>query len=240
MEWGQDKLYDDSYKKTLPYILESFYYADGDTERLIPYMGDFLLDSGAFTFMQNSKSHINWNEYIERYADFIKRNKVEKFFELDIDSVIGYKKVLEYRKTLERLTGKQCIPVWHKSRGIEEYLKMCEMYEYAAIGGIVAKEIKPEQYSVFPRMIKEAKERNCRIHGLGFTNLKLLPKCHFYSVDSTSWTTGNRFGYLYKFDGKTIIQVKPPKGHRIAKPKEAALNNFNEWVKFQEWADTHL
>lgn len=237
---GQDRIYDESYKTYRPYILESFYYADADTERLLPYFGDFLLDSGAFTFMQSSKSHVIWEEYLEKYANFINRNKVEKFFELDIDSVVGYEQVLEYRKKLERLTGKQCIPVWHKSRGIEEYKKMCDEYDYAAIGGIVAKEIKPEQYSAFPGMIKEAGKRKCKIHGLGFTNLKMLPKCHFYSVDSTSWTTGNRYGYLYKFDGTTMIQVDAPKGHRIAKPKEAALNNFNEWIKFQKYAETHL
>lgn len=237
---GQDKIYDESYKTYRPYILESFYYADADTERLLPYFGDFLLDSGAFTFMQSSKSHVNWEEYLERYADFINRNKVAKFFELDIDSVVGYSKVLQYRARLERLTGKRCIPVWHKSRGIEDFRKMCNEYEYAAIGGIVAKEIKPQQYSIFPQMIKEAHQRKCKLHGLGFTNLKLLPKCHFDSVDSTSWTTGNRYGYLYKFNGETMIQVDAPKGHRISKPKEAALNNFIEWIKFQKYAETHL
>lgn len=85
-----------------PYILESFYYIDENMEKLIPYFGDFLLDSGAFTFMQNNKSYVDWDEYIERYADFIRRNKIEKFFELDIDSVVGYDKVLEYRKSLKR------------------------------------------------------------------------------------------------------------------------------------------
>lgn len=238
--WRGDGIYDNAYKIHRPYILESFYYADADTERLIPYFGDFLLDSGAFTFMQNSKSHVNWDEYIERYAEFIKKNRVEKFFELDIDSVVGYEKVLRYRKKLESLTGKQCIPVWHKSRGADEFLKMCDEYGYASIGGIVAKEIKPQQYALFPKMIKEAHKRNCKLHGLGFTNLKLLPSCHFDSVDSTAWTTGNRFGYLYKFNGKTMVQVDAPKGHRIAKPKEAALNNFREWIKFQQYAETHL
>ena len=115
--WRSGGGYDPIIRKHRPYILESFYYVDEDTERLLPYFGDFLLDSGAFTFMQNAKSHVNWNDYIEKYADFINRNDIHKFFELDIDSVIGYSKVKEFRKTLERLTGKQCIPVWHKSRG---------------------------------------------------------------------------------------------------------------------------
>ena len=126
-----------------PFILESFYYANADTERLLPFFGDFLLDSGAFTFMQgNHNGRINWIEYVERYADFINRNHVQKFFELDIDSVTGYEKVLEYRKRLERLTGKQCVPVWHKSRGMDEYYRHCQEYPYVGIGGYVVQELE--------------------------------------------------------------------------------------------------
>ena len=43
--------YDPIIREHKPFILESFFYADDDTERLIPHYGDFLLDSGAFTFM---------------------------------------------------------------------------------------------------------------------------------------------------------------------------------------------
>jgi hypothetical protein len=92
---GQAEYYRNAIQKHRPYILESFYYADETTEKLIPFFGDFLLDSGAFTFMQNSKKAVDWEEYIERYAAFINRNNVEKYFELDIDSVVGYDKVLE-------------------------------------------------------------------------------------------------------------------------------------------------
>jgi hypothetical protein len=88
VEGGQDRLYDKATAQHKPYILESFYYADADTERLLPYYGDFLLDSGAFTFMMSSKNHVVWEEYIERYANFINRNNVKKFFELDIDSYV--------------------------------------------------------------------------------------------------------------------------------------------------------
>lgn len=206
----------------------------------MPYFGDFLLDSGAFTFMQGKESETDWTEYIERYADFINRNHVEKFFELDIDSVVGYEKVLEYRKLLERLTQKQCIPVWHRSRGAEEFTRMVQGYPYAAIGGIVSKEITKPMYPMFTKLISEAHRNRCKLHGLGFTNLSDLHKYHFDSVDSTSWTSGNRFGHLWKFNGTTMVKQGIPKGHRIVKPREAALNNFIEWVKFQQYAERKL
>ena len=223
-----------------PFILESFYYADETTEKLIPHFGDFLLDSGAFTFMQSSKTHVVWEDYIERYADFINRNNVEKFFELDIDSVAGYDKVLKYRKRLEKLTNKSVIPVWHKSRGIDEYKRMCDEYDYVAIGGIVAKEIKPEQYGAFPMLIAEAHRRKAKIHGLGFTSLEWLQKCRFDSVDSTAWTTGNRFGFIYQFNGKTMVKHDCPKGKRLADSKRVAEINYLEWIKFQKYAEKNL
>ena len=223
-----------------PYILESFFYADNDTERLIPFFGDFLLDSGAFTFMQGKGGSPDWDDYVERYADFINRNKVQKYFELDIDSVVGYEKVKQIRAKLERLTGRQSIPVWHISRGMDEFRGMCRDYDYVAIGGIVSGEIPKDRYKAFPALIAEAHKHDAKIHGLGFTNLSLLPHYHFDSVDSTAWTTGNRFGFLYYFDGKTMIKKDAPKGHKIGASREAALNNYTEWIKFQKYAEKHL
>lgn len=238
--WRSEGGYDPIIRKHRPYILESFYYVDEDTERLLPLFGDFLLDSGAFTFMQNSKSHVNWEDYIKRYADFIIRNNIKKYFELDIDSVVGYPQVLKYRTMLEEMTGRKCIPVWHKTRGIEEFKKMCDEYDYAAIGGIVSKEIKPDQYKAFSGMIKEAHSRGCKLHGLGFTSLAWLPRCHFDSVDSTAWTTGNRFGFVYQFNGRTMIKTDVPKGKRLADSRKVALINYTEWIKFQRYAENNL
>lgn len=224
------------------HILESFYYADEFTEKMIPFFGKFLLDSGAFTmFSDKSKSRgMQWEEYVDRYADFIVRNDVKHFFELDIDKIVGADRVLELRKRLETKANRPCIPVWHKFRGKDNYFRMCDEYKYVAIGGIVSKEIKPDEYSVFPRLIEIAHKKGAKIHGLGFTALKWLPKCHFDSVDSTAWTTGNRFGAVYEFNGKTMIKHDRGANQRMKNTRALAINNFNEWVKFQKWAEIHL
>ena len=238
--WRENGLYNEAIHKHKPYILESYYYADDVTEKLLEYYGDFMLESGAFTFMQNSKSHLNWDEYIERYAAFVRRNNVNKFFELDIDSVVGYEQVKKYRKRLEKLSGKRCIPVWHKSRGVQEFKRMCDEYDYVAIGGIVSKEIRPEHYKILPNMINEAHSRKAKIHGLGFTSLKWLEVCKFDSVDSTAWTAGNRFGFVYKFNGRTMTKIDCPKGKRLADSRKVALINYIEWLKFQKYAEENL
>ena len=244
--WRNEGGYDSTIRQHKPYILESFYYADEDTERLMPYYGDFLLDSGAFTFMggfsftENKDKLTNFDEYLERYADFINRNKVEKFFELDIDSVVGYETVIQYRRKLEKLTGRQPIPVWHSNRGKEEFIRSCEEYPYVALGGIVGGEWKAQAERHIPWFINKAHEHGAKIHGLGYTKLAKLKEYHFDSVDSTAWTTGNRFGYICKFDGKTIQKIQCPKGKRLGDPRRVALINYIEWIKFQKYAETHF
>lgn len=54
--------------KKCRFMLESFYSVK---EWQIPYLTQaegFLLDSGAFTFMQAGKTGINFDDYIEKYA----------------------------------------------------------------------------------------------------------------------------------------------------------------------------
>ena len=84
---------------------------------------DFLLDSGAFTFMNQKSKKINFEQYIEQYIEFINKYDIKYFFELDVDVIFGHEKVKEIRKYIEQKTNKKTIPVWHKSRGIEEYIK---------------------------------------------------------------------------------------------------------------------
>lgn len=221
-------------------ILQSFFYVSDFTEQVIlPNCKDFLLDSGAFTFLSSSKKTINWNEYVQKYADFINKNHIKKYFELDIDSIVGFDTVLQIRKKLEQLTGVKPIPVWHKSRGLESFKSDASNYPYIALGGIVIKELSKKEYEAFPSLIAEAHRRGAKIHGLGFTNLEGIKKYHFDSVDSTSWVSGNRFGAVYYFDGKTMKKISKKSGQRV-KTNQVAVHNFIEWKKFSKYAEKNL
>lgn len=222
-------------------ILHSFYYMNDFTEKIIiPNVKRFMLDSGAFTLFSKSGAGINWEDYIKKYASFINRNNIKQFFELDIDNLIGYEKVVYYRKRLEDLTGKQPIPVWHKSRGLDEYIKTCEEYPYVAIGGIVTKEITKSEYKFFPWLINTAHSHETKVHGLGFTSFQELKKYRFDSVDSSSWTSGARFGSVCRFDGKKVVNTGKPQGTRIADYKPLTYHNFKEWLKYVEYAEKRL
>lgn len=221
-------------------VLESFFGIANRrrTENFLHYADSFMLDSGAFSFFGNGKV-ADWNEYITRYIEYINANDVKLFFELDIDKIIGYDRVKEVRRRLERETGKRPVPVWHKHLGKEEFLRMCDEYDYVAIGGIASKEIMPAEYKYLTWFINEAHKRGAKIHGLGFSWFNWLQTCHFDSVDSTSWSVGNRYGRISFFYGRRIMQhVTPPDRHGKSLP--LAIHNLKEWVKFANWAEVHL
>lgn len=221
-----------------PYILESYYYARNNKwlMELVPRFRGFMLDSGAFTFMSQESSGVDFEKYTEEYANFIRKFDIDFFFELDIDSVVPWERYLDLRKMLADRTGKEPIPVFHKSRGKEWFERAVQKHDYIAIGGLVTGEIRRNEYYKLQWFIDEAHRNNCKIHGLGFTNLNWLKKLRWDSVDSSSWLYGNRSGVIYKFNGSTITKHKGPDGMRL-RSREAAIHNFCEWVKFSEYMD---
>lgn len=229
--------YEEAYQ--IPYVLESFAYFNEKQKRQLKTAKMFLLDSGAFTFMNNAKGDVDFQAYIDKYIKFIVENDIKYFFELDIDSIVGYDKVKEIRRYLERKTGRRSIPVWHKSRGIDDFIKTAKEYDYMAIGGIAMKNIKPNEYKHFEALLNLAHYYDCKVHGLGFTSTELLHKYKFDSVDSTSWTAGCRYGRVFKFNGRNMVGVRYP-DKRSIDYKIVNRHNLQEWIKFQHFADCYL
>lgn len=183
-------------------LLESFFYATPLTRKVIPLLDDFLLDSGAFTFMTGAGSSPDWDSYLDRYARFIVENDVANYFEMDVDSIVGYERVKEFRRRLERETGRRCIPVFHLSRGRREFEAMCDEYDYVAFGGMRTDGISDNDlYEVLPWFVREAHRRGTRIHGLGFTRVSQAHRIRFDTVDSSSWTHAFRHGMTFHFIG---------------------------------------
>ena len=221
------------------YLLQSFYYIKKSEIQFIKNSEMFLLDSGAFTFLNSKKSNIDIDNYLDRYIEFINKHNVKYFFEMDTDIIHGLSKVEKMRYKLEQKTGKKCIPVWHKTRGINYYIDLCKTYNYIAVGGIAIKSIKPSQYTIFTKLLNIAKKYNCNVHGLGFTQTKLLNKYKFYSVDSTTWNSCFTYGNIYRFSNGFMQRYKF-KNKRLANYTLGGVNNLKEWIKYQEFANYYL
>lgn len=218
-------------KDKMKYNLMSFYGIKGKNVDNSIYIRDnseeIMIDSGAHSFQKGKK--VNWDEYTKQYAEFIKnfdRPNVVGYFEMDVDNIIGYDKVLELRQILEKVSNK-IIPVWHKNRGINEYKKMCKDYagKVVAITGFKNEDIKDEQYLMF---LKYAKKYNCKVHCLGMTRKKILDKVPFDYVDSSSWLQNSVYGVVID---KGRVSKEYSKYHR----DKVLLENYKKGMKMQEY-----
>lgn len=213
----------------MKFNLMSYYYIKKKT-KLAEFIRDntdeVLIDSGAHSFQKGKK--VDWEQYTKDYMNFIKefdRPNVIGYFEMDVDNIIGYDKVLELRKMLETISNK-IIPVWHKNRGIDEFKKMCKDYSgrIIAITGFKNEDIKDEQYLMF---LKYAKKHNCKVHCLGMTRKKVLDKVPFDYVDSSSWVQSTVFG---RIDGKGKVSKEFSRNNR----ETVFIENYKNAKKMQE------
>ena len=215
--------------------LISYYYSRKANYKLAETIRDktelVLVDSGAHTLQKGTK--VDYIKYTYEYAGFIKqfdRPNVIGYFEMDVDNILGYEKVLELRKILESVSDK-IIPVWHRNRGIEEFKKMCQDYsgKIIAITGFKNEDIKDEQYLMF---LKYAKKYNCKVHCLGMTRKKVLDKVPFDYTDSSSWKQQAIFGKI----GNKKVTKEFSKNHRdivLAKSYEEGEKMQEHY--FQKW-----
>ena len=215
--------------KEMKWNLCSYYYLTKNHEHFMKVLNqseEILIDSGAHSFQYGTK--VKWVEYTKEYAQWIQQidcDKIIGYFEMDVDNIIGYDKVLELRAMLEQVSDK-IIPVWHKNRGIEDYKKMCRDYsgKIVAIAGFVNKDIKDDQFIMF---LKYAHKYNCKLHCLGMTRKKILDEVPFDYVDSSSWVQNGIFG---KARGNKVSKETYDKEAR----QEVMLMNYKEGIEMQE------
>jgi hypothetical protein len=222
-------------KRSNFYILESFFTVK---EWIFDYVDkeNFLLDSGAFSMFSGQQK--NLDIYVNEYVDFINKHNLKYFFELDIYSIIGLKETEDIRNYIEEKTGKKTIPVWHIALGVDYYKMLCKKYNYIAIGASGKHDSKwtrktPEKLKA---LVDYANSKNVKVHGLGYTDNK-IKNIPFYSVDSTTWLYGNRYGICYVFQNNKMNQTPRPKNKKINQANMAKYN-FEQWVKFQNYIDT--
>ena len=216
-------------KTKMNYNLMSYFYIKNKiklAEFIRNNSKEILIDSGAHSFQKGKK--VDWVEYTRKYAEFIRnfeRPNVVGYFEMDVDNIIGYDKVLELRKMLESVSNK-IIPVWHKNRGIEDFKQMCKDYsgKIVAITGFKNEDIKDEQYLMF---LKYARKYNCKVHCLGMTRKKILDKVPFDYVDSSSWVQSSVFGRIDNA-GKVSKEFSKTKREIVF------IENYKQGMKMQE------
>lgn len=188
-------------KFIIPYILDSIIDFPVQPSKLVRQYFDYiksnniqyLLDSGAFSYMNQPKKSFNLQDHLKQYCYYINEFDLTNFIELDLDVFMSIEEVENIRKKIFLETHKQPIVVFHEGRGHDYWLKMCKENDYVAIGGLASKPETntPQRQQILDDMCNEAHQYNTKVHGLGFTPLALLNSHTMFcdTVDSTSWNT---------------------------------------------------
>lgn len=200
----------------IPYILDSIIDLPVQPSQLVRKYFDYLkknnieymLDSSAFSYMNNPKKSLKLTDLLDKYCYYINEFDIKNFFELDLDVFLSLEEVENIRKKIFLETHKQPIIVYHEERGHDYWINMCKENEFIAIGGIVtSKRGNDPQYQEWLRTLcDEAHSYNTQVHGLGFTPLNLLNShtMFFDTVDSTSWNA-SKFGNSFMLNEKQEI-----------------------------------
>lgn len=182
------------------WILESYHYiGKNKLAEIIRRKGDTIfLDSGAFSmFTQGIQVDL------KAYAQYIKDNQdiIHVASSLDVIGQGHEQDSYDNVKTLESY-GVRIQPVHHardQDHWLQKYLD--EGYDYIFLGGMV-----PESTDYLRRWLDRMWEKylmhpdgspRVRVHGFGLTQIELMQRFPWFSVDSTSWVMTSRFGGIY-------------------------------------------
>lgn len=195
---------------------------------------DFIMDSGAFTYIHSNGENVNWKEYARNYAHFIKDNNIKRYIELDVDNKIGYDRVLQLRNMIEDIVGWPSIPVYHPNRTEEQFREDCRGRPYVAFGS--SKDAETDYYDLMKKMVNVAHDEGSKIHLLGVTDPShyLERGIEGDSGDSTTWIQCSNFGYRCVLDEQTSKMKKIKIKHKdmlLPSWKDKALS-FTLWRQF--------
>lgn len=224
------------------------YFKPKDTQHTIDEMTgpgkSVFVDSGAFTAFTQAKP-ID----IDAYIELIKKNKDRAIF-ANLDVIGNAEATLKNQKYIES-KGVEVIPAFHYNSDMKYLHYYLENYDYIALGGLVPlAKTKPVLKNWLNKCFKEIvpyiKSKNIKVHGFGMSSGEILIKYPFYSVDSTSFLAGGKYGRVYKWDSQKFkmkegyYQDKDTyleKGHDLSMLdtyKNRTIHNIKEFMKAEK------
>lgn len=161
-----------------------------------------IQDSGLFSLMFGSKKGKVNKKDIEKWYRALIEHTINSGFkgscvEVDCQKLFGVDLAWEYRKRIKKDLNNRIINVFHfedQKKGLE---RMIEFSDYIAISVPELRAMKKKNYTLSIANFIKNKKPEIDIHLLGCTDVKMLKELSFCSSsDSTSWTSGRRYGYV--------------------------------------------
>lgn len=174
-----------------------------------------FIDSGAYTYMHDPKYEDytieQWEEQIVKYLNWAERHKSQIFAiaDLDLQYIVGCEQVYEWRKKyFEPFMLRTGIPVcfMYHDEGMEQWEYMCKRYPYTGLSLAIDKKENGE--AELKDMFRIAEKYNTLTQGMASTNTQLLTQYPFYTVDSTTWNVGLKYGEISVWNGTKMSRIK--------------------------------
>lgn len=207
-------------KPGLRLLLSYHYYKEEDLDALLAtyFPGvkvDIFADSGAY-----SAYSVGATVDLDAYITWVSRWK-HLLTCASAPDVIG-DPVASSRFTermLDSITGLPVLPVFHVGEPWSYLERWASRVGYMALGGMVPYTRKRSLLGAWLTRAFGIIPKETRVHGFGMTTWSLLLGYPWYSVDSSSWTAGFRYGSLMLFDeqrGRFITISMSTKGDLLA------------------------
>lgn len=173
-----------------------------------------FIDSGAYTYNQDPKYNEytveQWEKQIEEYLAWAEKHKNQIFAiaDLDIQYLVGYEKVVEWRKKYFEpfmlRTGLPVCFIYHEE-GLDVWEYMCKRYPYVGISLNIDREVDETELR---NKFKIAEKHNALVQGMASTRTGMLTQYPFYTVDSTTWNVGLKYGEISVWTGNKMSRIK--------------------------------
>lgn len=181
--------------------------------------GLFMIDSGGHTYLDmfyrgtatpEMYKEDFWIPKIEEYVEYLDTHSdcIFNAANYDMDFFVGrgiidkwnekYFKPLEKKMNIVYVIHESYIPAEKDPFGYSQIEYYCKHHKYVGASGT------RHFINNASRIYNAAKHYGTRVHGFGWTSLPTLKRFPFFSVDSTTWLGGVRYGTSYRYDGKNF------------------------------------
>ena len=243
---------DGLYRVGVRHILLSFYHAykwlrKWPLQKLQEEFAKFdfvFLDSGGFSVHQAKKEgkdlKMDLKEYTEMYYKEIERigPAFSGCAEVDVWD-LGEDYLQDHRFRLLE-AGVPIVPVIRGHELIKyEDMGWWENFPYVAVGSAVT---GPDYAGYLAEIYRMAKSKHLLVHGFGITSAKAILTSQFYSVDSTTWLGGARYGNTMLFENGRIRYYD----HTKKQVRKRFKNRFEEnglvyeKIMADDWLEVNL
>lgn len=173
-----------------------------------------FIDSGAYTYQNDPKYNEytveQWEKQIEAYLAWAEKHKNQIFAiaDLDIQYLVGYEKVVEWRKKyFEPFMLRTGVPVCfiYHEEGLDVWEYMCQRYPYVGFSLDIDREVDD---TGLRNKFKIAEKHNALVQGMASTRTSMLTQYPFYTVDSTTWNVGLKYGEISVWTGNKMSRIK--------------------------------